>query len=701
MIDKKMVLQYKYNHLYFIIRRPKSYMEEMKTARNRAAALRELLEEYSYRYYVLDDPAVSDAEYDVLYRELVAIEETYPELVTPDSPTQRVGGAVSEGFEKFTHTLPLQSLDNVFSEEEVKQFCMKVQERFPEESVRFVVEKKIDGLSVALTYENGLLVTGATRGDGFVGENVTANVKTIQSIPLRLKHPLKKLVVRGEIYMPRGSFMKLNAEQDLKGLQTFANPRNAAAGSLRQLDPKIAAARHLDIFIFNLQEISADAPRIDTHSESLDYLKEQGFRISSGYHVCDTPEEVWNAVLQIGTDREGLEYDIDGAVIKTDAFSQREALGSTSKFPRWATAYKYPAEKKFTRLQEIEINVGRTGVLTPLAILDPVFLAGSTISKATLHNMDYIEERDIRIGDMVQIMKAGDVIPAVISIDKEARETEKDTLPRVPFTMPDHCPECGGAVHREEGEAAYRCENPDCPAKIYRGLVHFTSKDAMNIEGLGPAALRVFCDQGLITNLSDIYRLKDHREELVAIERLGEKSVENLLNSIENTKKNELYRLIFGLGIRQIGAAASKELAKYFKTMDAIMEADLETLESLDDFGRITAESVYEFFHSEKTRALIAELKELGLNMVYEGGMEPPANDSVTGKIFVLTGTLPTLKRAEAQKMIEDRGGKCSSSVSAKTDYVLAGEEAGSKLEKARKLGIKIIDEPAFLELMR
>lgn len=676
-------------------------MDEKEIAQKRTAELREILEDYSYRYYVLDNPVVSDYEYDILYRELVEIEEKYPEFVTPDSPTQRVGGAVSEGFEKFTHTLPLQSLDNVFSEEEVKQFCIKVEDSFPGQDVSFVVEKKIDGLSVSLTYENGLLVTGATRGDGFVGENVTANVKTIKSIPLRLKHPVRKLVVRGEIYMPRSSFMKLNEEQDLKGLQTFANPRNAAAGSLRQLDPKVAAQRHLDIFVFNLQEISEDAPQLRTHEESLEYLKAQGFRISSMYRVCNTPEEVWQAVLQIGTGREALEYDIDGAVIKTNLFIQREILGSTSKFPRWATAYKYPPEKKFTRLKEIEINVGRTGVLTPLALLDPVFLAGSTISKATLHNMDYIEDRDIRIGDMVQIMKAGDVIPAVVSVDHEAREKERELLPRITFQMPKECPECGSAVVREEGEAAYRCKNPDCPAKTYRGLVHFTSKDAMNIEGLGPAVLRVLCDRGLITKISDIYRLKDHREELVEIERMGAKSVENLLNSIENTKKNELYRLIFGLGIRQIGAAASKELAKSFKSMDAIMNADIETLESLNDFGRITAESVYEFFQNDKSRALLAELKELGLNLVHEEDSVLPSNDSVHGKIFVLTGTLPSLKRAEAQKMIEDLGGKCSSSVSAKTDFVLAGEEAGSKLEKARKLGIKIINEAEFLELLK
>lgn len=666
----------------------------------RAEELRFILEDYSYKYYVLDNPAVSDYEYDVLYKELKDIEEKYPELIVPDSPTQRVGGSVLEGFEKFTHNVPLQSLDNVFSEGEVKQFCRRIQDAFPDQTVEFVVEKKIDGLSVALTYENGIFSIGATRGDGTVGENVTANVKTIKSIPLKIKKHIEKLVVRGEIYMPKHSFMKLNEEQDIKGMQTFANPRNAAAGSLRQLDPKVAAQRNLDIFVFNMQEVSYDAEQITSHSRSLDYLSELGFKVNT-YKVCKTAEEVWEAIEEIGSMREELPYDIDGAVIKTNNFAQREVLGSTSKFPRWATAYKYPPEKKFTRLKEIEINVGRTGVLTPLAILEPVFLAGSTISKATLHNMDYIKERDIMIGDMVQLMKAGDVIPAVIAIDKEAREN--DGIERIKFQMPEICPECGGNVNKEAGEAAYRCMNPVCPAKAYRGLVHFTSKDAMNIEGLGPAVLKILTEKGLITRISDIYRLKEHKDELVEIERMGEKSVENLLNSIENTKQNELYRLIFGLGIRQIGAAASKELAKRFGSIDAIMEADCETLETLDDFGQIMAENVIEYFSKDENRRLISELKELGVNMTRAANEKADSSEEsiFAGKIFVLTGTLPSLKRSEAQKIIEDRGGKCSSSVSQKTDFVLAGEEAGSKLDKAVKLGIKIISEEEFFNMIK
>ncbi|MBR3920215.1 MAG: NAD-dependent DNA ligase LigA [Clostridia bacterium] len=666
---------------------------------DRVNELKKLLNDYSYKYYVLDRPEISDYEYDSLYRELVKIEQDHPELVTPDSPTQRVGGEVLEGFEKFTHKVPLQSLDNVFNEAEVYQFCNKIKESFPEEDVEFVVEKKIDGLSVSLTYEDGFLTVGATRGDGMVGENVTANVKTVMSVPLKINKPVKRLVVRGEIYMPKSAFMSLNEEQDLKGQQTFANPRNAAAGSLRQLDSKIAAKRKLDIFIFNLQELSEDGENIQSHSEALEYLMRQGFKVSSMFRVCKTPEQVWAAIQEIGEQRKSLEYDIDGAVIKTNNFKQREALGSTSKFPRWATAYKYPPEKKFTRLKDIEINVGRTGVLTPLAILEPVFLAGSTISKATLHNMDFIKERDIKIGDMVQLMKAGDVIPAVVSVDVSAREKEKN-ISREIFEMPNLCPVCGGKVIKEKEEVAYRCINPECPAKSYRGLVHFTSKDAMNIEGLGPAVLKVLCDEGMISKISDIYRLHQHREELINLDRMGEKSVDNLLSSIESTKQNELYRLIFGLGIRQIGAAASKVLAKHFGSMEAVMEADCETLENLEDFGKITAESVREFFTDVKNIELINELKDLGLNMKYSAPASENDSTSFDGMIFVLTGTLPTLKRAEAQKLIEDRGGKCSSSVSAKTNFVLAGEEAGSKLDKAQKLGVKIITEDEFKAML-
>lgn len=663
-------------------------------AAQRAAALRKQLDQYAYEYYVLDQPSVSDAEYDLLYRELVGLEQQNPELITPDSPTQRVGGQPMEGFEKFTHHVPLQSLDNVFSEGAVLEFCDKVKAQFPD--ARFVVEKKIDGLSVALTYEDGLLTVGATRGDGNIGEVVTSNLKTIRSIPLRLNYPVKRLVVRGEVYLPRDTFYKINAEQERSGQPLFANPRNAAAGSLRQLNPKIAAERQLDIFIFNLQEVEGAV--LFSHSQSLAYMKEQGFKVSPGYQVCSDGASVWEAVRAIGEQRETLGYEIDGAVIKVDDFKQRELIGVTSKFPKWATAYKFPAEKKYTRLLRIEVNVGRTGVLTPLAILEPVHLAGSTISKATLHNMDYIREKDIRIGDMVQIMKAGDVIPAVVCVDTEARE--KDGTERTVFMMPQKCPVCGSPVEREEGEAAYRCLGIECPARLFRGLVHFTSRDAMDIEGLGPAVIQALLDHGLVAGIPDIYRLEAHRETLTQIERMGEKSVENLLNAIARSKENELYRVLFGLGIRHIGVGASKELAKAFGSVSRIAEATVEQLAALPDFGMIMAQSVYDFFRMEQSLHTVRLLAEAGVRMEQKTGADSPLDLRFAGKTFVLTGTLPTLKRAQAQALIEARGGKCAGSVSSKTTYVLAGEEAGSKLEKANKLGIPVISEAALLQML-
>lgn len=665
-------------------------------AKARAGELRVLLNQYAYEYYVQDNPSVSDYEYDVAYRELVSIEEAYPDLVTPDSPTKRVGGTVLEGFQKFTHRVPLQSLDNLFSEPEVHAFCEKIQGEFPGETTRFVVEKKIDGLSVSLTYENGLLTVGATRGDGITGEEVTENLRTVRSIPLSLKNPIPYLVVRGEVFMPREQFNKLNAKAEAQGEQTFANPRNAAAGSLRQLDSKIAMERGLDIFIFNIQEIDTGGTlEITSHSQGLAYLKEQGFRVSPDYQVCDTPEAVWKAIETIGNAREGLSYDIDGAVIKTDDFAQRERLGVTSKFPKWATAYKFPAEKKKTRLNAIEVQVGRTGVLTPLAILEPVFLAGSTISKATLHNEDYIREKDIQIGDMVEIMKAGDVIPAVCSVDKEARG---DGMPRKHFTMPEACPVCGSPVVREPGEAAYRCIGVACPAMLLRGLTHFASRDAMNIDGMGPSVIEVLVNAGLLQEIPDIYTLKDHREELLRIDRMGEKSVDNLLAAIEKSKENELYRVLFGLGIRQVGVGASKDLARAFGSMDALMKASEEELSRVKDIGQITAASIRMFFNNPQSVRTIEKLRAQGLRL--QEAAADTSDGVFAGKIFVLTGTLPTMKRSQAQKLIEDRGGHCSSSVSAKTDYVLAGEEAGSKLTKAQQLGIPVISEEDFVKML-
>ncbi len=657
-------------------------------ALNQIDSVRDTLNDYSYRYYVLDDPSVSDSEYDELYRKLVSIEEQFPDLITPDSPTQRVGGTILEGFEKFTHNVPLQSLDNVFSEAEVYDFCNKVAQELGHMPY-FVVEKKIDGLSVAVTYENGIMTIGATRGDGITGEDVTNNIKTIKSIPLKLKTPVEKLVVRGEVYMPKSSFVKLNEYQDEHGLQPFANPRNAAAGSLRQLDSSLAARRNLDAFIFNLQEISgAD---LWSHSESLEYLKSQGFKVSPEYRRCLSPQEVWKAICDIGEMRQGLPYDIDGAVIKVDSFEDREKLGVTSKFPKWATAYKYPAEKKYTRLLDIEVNVGRTGILAPLAILAPVPLAGSVISKATLHNMDFIREKDIMIGDMVQIMKAGDVIPAIVKVDKDARTDGKE---RKEFNMPKTCPVCGAEVVRPEGEAAYRCQGIDCPAKIFRGLIHFTERDAMNIDGMGPAVIQQLLDAELIDSIPDIFELKDKREELLRLERMAEKSVDNLLAAIEKSKENDLYRVINGLGIPQIGTAASKDLARHFGKMSAIAEASVDDILEIPEFGEITARAVVEFFRREQNAAMIEKLALLGVNMEMhedEGG-----DNKFAGMTFVLTGTLPTYTRPEAQALIEARGGKCSGSVSKKTTYVLAGEEAGSKLTKANELGVKVISEEEF-----
>lgn len=665
-------------------------------ALTRIDKLKDVINDYSYRYYVLDDPSVSDAEYDELYRELVTIEKEWPELVTTDSPTQRVGGQVLEGFEKFTHNVPLQSLDNVFSEEEVVSFCNKVAQDLGH-MPQFVVEKKIDGLSVAVTYENGILTVGATRGDGVTGEEVTANLKTVKSLPLKLKQTLPRLVVRGEVYMPRGTFVKLNQKQEESGQQTFANPRNAAAGSLRQLDSSLAAQRGLDIFIFNLQEI--EGAEIDSHSKSLEFLSAAGFKVSPGYKICNTPEQVWQAICEIGSQRQGLSYDIDGAVIKVDDFTDREALGETSKFPKWATAYKFPAEKKYTRLLDIEVNVGRTGILAPLAILEPVHLAGSTISKATLHNMDYITDKDIQIGDMVQIMKAGDVIPAIVKADTEARGS--DGVVRKQFKMPETCPVCGSPVVRPEGEAAYRCMSIECPAQIFRGIVHFAERDAMNIDGMGPAVVNQLLEAGLVTSIPDIYDLPHKRDALAALDRMGEKSADNLINAIEKSKQNELYRIVYGLGIRQVGVSASKDLAAHFGSVSAISEATVEELTGLPDFGLITAQSVYDFFRMKQSIHTINRLRDAGVNMEEKSEEKSEKDNRFTGMTFVLTGTLPTLKRSEAQAMIEARGGKCSGSVSAKTTFVLAGEEAGSKLTKAQSIGIKIISEEDFWEMLK
>ncbi|MCR5695087.1 MAG: NAD-dependent DNA ligase LigA [Clostridia bacterium] len=668
-------------------------MSDIAEIKERLDKIKRLLNRWSYEYYVLDAPTATDYEYDDLYRQLEEIEAAHPELKTEDSPTHRVGGKILEKFEKFTHNVPLMSLDDVFSKEEVFAFCDRVREALGYEP-DYVVEQKIDGLSVGVTYENGKMTVGATRGDGTVGENVTQNLKTVRSLPLSVEDPnIAKIVVRGEVFMPHKAFEKLNEACEKSGQNTFANPRNAAAGSLRQLDSGITASRNLDIFVFNLQEL--EGRQVSKHSESLELMRSLGFKISPDYRICRTKEEIWDAICAIGSARADLDYDIDGAVIKVDSLSDRERLGATTHAPRWACAYKFPAEKKNTRLTDIAVQVGRTGVLTPLAVMEPVFIAGSTVSKATLHNTDYIEEKDIMIGDIITLIKAGDVIPAVIGVDVDARG---DGYERRKFVMPDRCPVCGGPVVREEGEAAYRCTGIECPAKLARSLEHFVSKDAMNIDGFGTQLVSALLDAGLIKTIPDIYKLKDRKDDLISMERMGEKSISNLLSAIENSKRNDFYRLIFGLGIRNIGVKASKQLAAEFGSVRAIANATEEALSGLEDFGEIMAKSVVAFFRDSQTEHTLAMLEELGVNMTATE-QKKASSGALFGKTFVLTGTLPTMTRDEAKRLIESKGGKTSDSVSKKTDYVVAGEAAGSKLTKAQQLGIAVIDEDALKAL--
>lgn len=638
---------------------------------------------HSNRYYNMDEPEIEDYEYDRLMRELIALEEQYPMYADPNSPTKKVGGKSSEMFAPVVHTVRMESLQDAFSHEEVEDFDKRV--RDVNSGAKYVVEPKIDGLSVSLEYENGVFVRGSTRGDGDTGEDITANLKTIKSIPLRLKENLEFIEVRGEVYMPKSVFLELVEKQELNEEKPFKNPRNAAAGSLRQKNPKITAERNLAIFIFNIQQIRGK--ELHSHKESLDYLKTLGFTTVPFYYQCDTIAEALKKIEDIGSDRGGLSFDIDGAVVKVDDFSQREAMGSTAKFPKWAVAYKYPPEEKETKLLDIEINVGRTGVLTPTGVFEPVTLAGTSVSRATLHNQDFISEKDIRIGDTVIIRKAGDIIPEVLSVKEHGKDT-------VPYEMPEICPSCGAKVFREEGEAAIRCTNPECPAQLLRVLIHFCSRDAMDIEGLGPAILSLFVEKGIIKTPNDIYSIT--KEEISELEGLGEKSADNLLGAIEKSKSNDLSKLIFALGIRHIGQKAGKLLASKFSDMDALMEASAEEISSIDGFGDIMAQSVENFFSLPQSRELIASLKESGVNMKSENVQK---GNTFEGKTFVLTGTLPTLKRAEAAKIIESLGGKASSSVSKKTDYVLAGEDAGSKLRKAVELGITIITEEEFLKM--
>ena len=655
---------------------------------NEYEKLKELLNKYSYEYYVLDEPSVTDYEYDMLLRKLIKMEEENPEIIAPDSPSQKVGGKILKGFESVVHTVKMQSLQDAFSEEEIRDFDKRVKAVCP--NAEYTVEPKIDGLSVSLEYENSLLVRGSTRGDGQVGEDVTNNLKTVKSIPLKTNIPVERLEVRGEVFMPKKSFEKLNFEREENGETTFANPRNAAAGSLRQLDSSVAAKRNLDIFIFNVQSVTGI--EFKTHLESLEFLKKAGFKVIDDTEAFSSIGGALEKIAEIGNTRKGYYYDTDGAVIKVNSLSDREILGETAKVPRWAIAFKYPAEQKETTIKNIFINVGRTGVLTPTAEFETVNLAGTRVSRATLHNLDYIRQKDIKIGDRVLIQKAGDIIPEVVK-----SLTEKRTGEETDFDMPKNCPVCGAPVHREDGEAAYRCTNFACSAQAVRNIIHFVSRNAMDIEGMGPSVVQKLIDEHLIENSADIYSIK--KDDLVNIDKLGAKSAQNLINAIENSKKNCLSRLLFGLGIRHIGQSAAREIAKHFKNIDALISASAEEIAEIDDIGMIMANSVREFFDEERNIKIIDEFKAQSVNTEY---IDEGANfdNRFEGKTFVVTGTLETLKRAEAEALIENYGGKASKSVSKNTDYVLAGESAGSKLDKAQSLGITVIDETEFLKMV-
>lgn len=660
-------------------------MSDFEQKKLRAEQLRKELNHHIYRYYVENENDIEDYEYDMLMRELDSIEKEYPELLTPDSPTHRVGGQADGQFETVVHTVKMESLQDAFSHNEVRDFNKRVKDVFS--NAEYVVEPKIDGLSVSLEYTNGVFTRGSTRGDGVQGEDITANLRTVKSIPLRLKKDIPFIEVRGEVYMPREVFLKIVEKQELNGEKPFKNPRNAAAGSIRQKNPKITAERNLDIFVFNIQQV--EGVTLTGHYESLEFLKDLGFKTIPFYNKFNNIDDVLKEIERIGEIRYTLPFDIDGAVIKTDNFAMRESIGSTAKFPKWALAYKYPPEEKETKLIDIEINVGRTGVLTPTAVFEPVLVAGSTVSRATLHNQDFITEKGIRIGDTVIIRKAGDIIPEVLSVVKH----EENTLP---YEMPKFCPSCNSPVYREVGEAAIRCDNPDCPAQLLRVLIHFCSRDAMDIEGLGDAVLETFLNKGLISKIADIYRL-DY-EKISNLDGMGKKSADNLKNAVEKSKENDLSKLIFAFGIRHIGQKASKLLSDYFLTLDNIISATKEEILNIEGFGEIMADSVLEFFSLEQTKQMIDELKNFGLNM--ESHREIKDN-RFEGMTFVLTGTLSTYGRKEAQEIIESYGGKAASSVSKKTTYVLAGEAAGSKLQKATDLGIEIINEEQFAEMIK
>ena len=650
---------------------------DFKTAKKRANELTKIIRHHNELYYNQDAPEIEDFEYDALMRELKALEKEFPELITTDSPTQKVGGAALKLFSPVEHSVKMESLQDVFSIDELREFGEKINT----DKTAFSVEPKIDGLSVSLEYSEGKLVRGSTRGDGVTGEDVTANLLQIDSIPKTIDF-MGDLEVRGEVYMPRASFLRLVERQELLGEQPAKNPRNAAAGSLRQKNSAITASRGLDIFVFNIQRISDKS--FSSHIETLDFLKNLGFHVLPSYKKCENIDDAINEVDRIGNSRGNLEFDIDGAVIKADNLKYREELGSTAKYPRWAVAFKYPPEEKETVLRNIEINVGRTGALTPTAEFDPIQLAGTTVSRAVLHNEDFINEKGIGIGDTIIVRKAGEIIPEVLSV-KEHAEGGKV------FKMPPNCPSCGAPVHREDGEAVIRCTNAECPAQLLRHLIHFTSRDAMDIEGLGPAVLEQLVDAGLVNNIVDLYTLEF--DKVMALERIGEKSTSNLFDAIEKSKQNDLSRLITAFGIRHIGAKAAKLLSEHFLDIDRIISASFEEYENIEGFGTVLAASATDFFSLEETKNMIEKLKALGVNTK---STKVSAGDKFAGLTFVLTGTLPTYTRTEAGEIIESLGGKVSSSVSKKTSYVLAGEEAGSKLDKANALGVPVIDETVF-----
>ena len=649
------------------------------------AQLKQELNEAGYRYYVLDDPTMSDREYDLKLRRLEELEAEHPEEVTADSPTQRVGGAPLESFQQVAHPVPLESLQDVFSSEEVAEFGDRMSDALG--AVEYSVEPKVDGLSVALEYRDGIFVSGATRGDGRVGEDVTENLRTILSIPMTLPDRLPRLIVRGEVFMPKNVFHKLNDERETRGEALFANPRNAAAGSLRQLDSKICAKRHLDIRVFNLQ--LAEGKSFSSHGETMEYLASQGFPMIP-CKILDSIQKVNQEIADLNENREQLPFDMDGAVVKVNSLSQRSSVGSTAKCPRWAIAYKYPPEQKPTKVVDIVVQVGRTGVLTPKVVVEPVRLAGTTVTNATLHNQDFIDEKDIRIGDTVIVQKAGEIIPEVVEVVLALRPEGT-----VPYHLPEICPVCGAAVARDEDGAAIRCTGAQCPAQLHRTLTHFASRDAMDIDGLGPAVMSQLIDAGLVSSSADLYYLK--AEDLLGLERMGGKSAANAIGAIDASRSRGLERLLYALGIRQVGQKAGKVLASYFKTFDAFAAATVEELTGIDDVGAITAAYIRKWLDDPQSRELIARLKEAGVSM---DAAQQSAGEQFKGMTFVLTGTLEHFTREEAAEMIEARGGKASGSVSKKTTYVVAGENAGSKLRKANDLGIPVLTEDEFAAML-